>query len=144
MHTLYVINLTFIVLLAHQEYLYSNHYWNKSLITQWVLYITNECVNKDKKVELYVVEKGKMPNSLSKRRRVYCSFLVLFHSVLFIMPIIFFSIGGSFRPSLMALSYLVLFWFQIAVSTLLDLAKGHEKGSIPKIYTLYEGCPKSS
>ena len=70
MHTLYVTNLTFVVLLAHQEYLYSNHYWNKSLITQWVLYITNECVNKDKKVELYVVEKGKMPNSLSKIRRV--------------------------------------------------------------------------
>ena len=71
MHTLYVTNLTFVVLLAHQEYLYSNHYWNKSLITQWVLYITNECVNKDKKVELYVVEKGKMPNSLSKIRRVF-------------------------------------------------------------------------
>ena len=70
MHTLYVTNLTFVVLLAHQEYLYSNHYWNKSLITQWVLYITNECVNKDKKVELYVVKKGKMPNSLSKIRRV--------------------------------------------------------------------------
>ena len=72
MHTLYVTNLTFVVLLAHQEYLYSNHYWNKSLITQWVLYITNECVNKDKKVELYVVEKGEMPNSLSKIRRVHC------------------------------------------------------------------------
>ena len=67
---MYVTNLTFVVLLAHQEYLYSNRYWNKSLITQWVLYITKECVNKDKKVELYVVEKGKMPNSLSKIRRV--------------------------------------------------------------------------
>ena len=71
MHTLYVTNLTFVVLLAHQEYLYSNHNWNKSLITQWLLYITNECVNKDKKVELYVVEKGKKTNSLSKIRRVY-------------------------------------------------------------------------
>ena len=70
MHTLYVTNLTFVVLLAHQEYLYSNHHWNKSLITQWVLQknvnITNECVNKDEKVELYVVEKGKTFNSLSK------------------------------------------------------------------------------
>ena len=70
MHTLYVTNLTFVVLLSHQEYLYSNYNWNKSLITQWVLYITNECVNKDKKVELYVVEKGKTTNSLSKIRRV--------------------------------------------------------------------------
>ena len=49
MHTLYVTNLTFIVLLTHQEYLYSNLHWNKSLIPQWVLYITNECVIKGKK-----------------------------------------------------------------------------------------------
>ena len=70
MHTLYVTNLTFVVLLAHQEYLYSNHHCNKSLITQWVLNITNECVNKDEKVELHVVEKGKTSNSLSKLRRV--------------------------------------------------------------------------
>ena len=74
MHTLYVTNLTFVVLVAHQEYLYSNNYWNKSLITQLVLHITNKCVNKDKKVELYVVEKGKMPNSLSKIRRVSIEF----------------------------------------------------------------------
>ena len=88
MHTLYVTNLTFVVLLAHQEYLYSNHYWNKSLITQLVLYITNECVNKDKKVELYVVEKGKMPNSLSKIRRVIfmCIFKLSSH-VWNILPI---------------------------------------------------------
>ena len=70
MQTLYVTNLTFVVLLAHQEYLYSNYNWNKSLITQWSLYITNECVNKDKKVEIYVVEKGKTTNSLSKIIRV--------------------------------------------------------------------------
>ena len=116
MHTLYVTNITFIVLLAHQEYLYSNHHWNKSLITQLVLYITCECVNKDNEAELYVVEKGKMPNSLLKIRRVNCNFVGLLHHPLWLrlLSVLFLALFFTF--------FNFFFWLRIS-----------DEGSIPEM-----------